>query len=252
MEAPPASVSLRDEKWVCLGKQNGLKTEKKTPQICDERLGCGAAFLSQVCRLIYTNFTVNSSKVVPCLAAFACLQSKGWSSYCVKAVLSITISVNDCKQSLKREISGVFLCILQRGQICGLFLVPDWAQEQVRGVADMTTSVSDGRADGRILRASATASSNVNGVRSITYCYHIKSFSWITNMHLIILDNGNIRPWKHYFIMTSSTFILKFSWHCTKCWKNFVKHILIHHEGVNALEELQMRTWNDRATCIKG
>lgn len=123
MEAPPASVSLRDEKWVCLGKQNGLKTEKKTPQICDERLGCGAAFLSQVCRLIYTNFTVNSSKVVPCLAAFACLQSKGWSSYCVKAVLSITISVNDCKQSLKREISGVFLCILQRGQICGLFQI---------------------------------------------------------------------------------------------------------------------------------
>lgn len=58
----------------------------------------------------------------------------------------------------------VYLCSLQRGQISGWFLVYFWLQidhmSRSEESADMTMSVSDGRADGRILRASATASSS--------------------------------------------------------------------------------------------
>lgn len=114
-----------------------------------------------------------------------CLQSKGWSSCCMKAALSITTSVNDCKQNLKREISGVSLCSLEQEWISGLFLAPDWVQEQVGGVSryDDVGFRWQSRWLNPVGQCHDVIQLSINGTCSITYCYHVESFSWITNMH---------------------------------------------------------------------
>lgn len=84
------------------------------------------------------------------------------------------------------------------------FWLQIWRRSRSEECTDMTMSISDGRADGSILRASVTASGNsplMAHTPSLTATAS-KRFSWITNMHNNIGQqqnpdkNNQFKRWK--------------------------------------------------------